>query len=557
QVLDAEGNYHSYSKLVLATGSRPHIPDVEGIDLNGVFTFRNMRDSERLKARTVRSQSMVVVGGGLLGIEAARALLQSNTHITLVQQASHLMNNQLDETASLRLQSELEQLGIEVITGEGVRRIEGSDRVEAVVLRDNRRLSCDTVLLSAGIKPNMEIGRRAWLKVARGIKVDDQLRTSDGNIFAIGECAEHRGQVYGLVAPGLEQATIAADNIAGGDSRYLGSHSVAKLKVVDTPVFSMGDTDMDNGIRKRAIVFSDSENYRKLVFSQGKLVGAMAIGEWKETPRLQELITHQRQLKPWQKLRFRFSGFLWNPADAENPNLWPEQSIICNCNNVSRGTLSQALENGCCSVSELSAETTAATTCGSCKPLLQLMVGDQQPAAPEKGWSGLMATAILTPVLAAMMLFIPGLTLSDSVQGGQWLEQIWNDGLIKQITGFTLLGLTLIGLAMSLRKRMKRFQLGTFNHWRLAHVILGVLTLALLLAHTGLHTGNNLNQWLLYDYLALAALGALASAVIALQFKFSATTGKQMRDFWFWSHLLLAWPLPVLLSFHVLSVYYF
>ncbi len=557
-ISDTQGQQYPYRTLVLATGSRPHVPDVEGVNLDGVYTFRNMRDSERLKARTARSQRLVVVGGGLLGIEAARALQQGNTRITLVQQAEHLMNQQLDSEAAGLLQQELERFGIEVITAQGVRKIEGQDRVEAVLLRDNRRLECDTVLLSAGIRPNMEIARRAWLKVGRGIRVDDRMCTSDPNIYAVGECAEHRGRVYGLVAPGLEQAAVAADSICGGDSRYLGSHSVAKLKVVNTPVFSMGTIAPPTGARQRSISYRGPDQaYRKLVFEQNRLVGALAIGEWNETPRLQELITHQRPLRFWQSLRFRYSGFLWNPADAENPHQWSEKAIVCNCNNVSRGTLSQAVAEGCCTLPQLSDRTQAGTTCGSCKPLLQLMLGDAQVAQPEPGAGGLIMAALITTLLASLLLLIPGLEIDDSVQPSFQLQQIWNDGLSKQITGFSLLTLTLVGLLMSMRKRVKRFQIGSFNSWRLAHVMLGCTALLLLLGHTGLHLGSNLNQWLLFDYLALAVLGALASVLIAFQNRLAPSVGRRQRNFWFWSHLLLAWPLPALLSFHVLSVYYF
>ncbi|MFW1677385.1 FAD-dependent oxidoreductase [Pontibacter sp. JAM-7] len=558
-VIDTEGTAYPYQKLVLATGSRAHVPHMDGVELDSVFTFRNMRDAERLKARTARCQDLVVVGGGLLGLEAARALQCNLINITLVQQAPRIMNQQLDDTAADLLQKRLESLGIRIVTGAGVSGVIGEGKAEGVALRNGEVIACDTVLISAGIRPNIELARKAWLSVGRGIRVDDHLCTSDRDIYAIGECAEHNEKIYGLVAPGFEQAAIAADHISAGTSRYLGSHSIARLKVVGVPVFSMGDVhdDQPNDPKQFVVWRGDNGDYRKLIMKGWRLVGAVSIGEWAEIPRLQELITHQRMIFPWQLISFRLRGFLWNPSTADNPLAWPESSVICNCKQVTRGQLTAAMEAGCCSVTALGEATGAATTCGSCKPLVQMMVGSAEKAQPDTDRNTLMVTGL--SVLAAVLAFlmIPGLDVSQSVQAPLRLDLIWNDGLFKQISGFTLLGLTVLGLLMSLKKRSPLLGFGSFRFWRSLHTILALSCVLILFVHTGLHAGQHLNQWLLVNFLALSLLGVAVSVVIGLQYKLRPATGRRLRSIGFWGHLLLSWPLPVLLSFHVLSVYYF
>ncbi len=556
-ITDRSGQQYPYAILVLATGSRAHIPNIEGTKLSGVYSFRNMRDTEQLKARACRARQLVVVGGGLLGLEAARALQQSHTQVTIVQQAPQLMNQQLDVPAATLLQNAIEALGIRVITNSGVRQILGTERVSGVVLRSGETLECDTVLLSAGIKPNMELARSNWISVGRGIRVDDRLCSSVQDIYAIGECAEHRGKIYGLVAPGLEQAAVAADTICGGQSRYIGSSSVARLKVVGVPVLSLGEVqDSDNPARTTSLCFRRRDDrYRKIILRRGRVIGALGVGDWDEAPRIQEMVIQQRYLLPWQRLLFCLTGRLGSAGN--NIQQWPAASIICNCNNVTRGQLSDAITTGCGSITALATATGASTTCGSCKPLLQLMLGNKASAQPEPGRPLLVATAALAMILTLLILLLPELSVSDSVQHPNLLEHIWNDGLFKQITGFTLLGATLIGLLMSLRKRVSAFKFATFSLWRNLHLVLAVLSLALLSLHTGLNLGANLNFWLLANFSALALAGALAGLCIAQQHHFAPATGQRLRSLSFWTHLLLSWPLPGLLGFHILSVYYF
>jgi nitrite reductase (NADH) large subunit len=363
-VVDARGHVQPYDRLVLATGSAPHVPDIPGINLPGVFTFRDFEDAQQLFARSVRSRCTVVLGGGLLGLEAARAMRRFHTDIVVVEQAPRLMPQQLDDDAAELLRRHVERLGIEVLLGDGVRRIAGDARVSAVQLRSGATIECDTLVVATGIRPRIELARAAGLAVGRGIRVDDRLLTSDPHIHAVGECAEHRDIVYGLVAPGLEQATVAATLIAGGSARYLGSTAATRLKVLDLPVFSIGrarDEDRLDLARRWVYRASDGAKYCKVVTERGCVIGAMTIGDVPDLGRLQEAATHARRVWPWQLWRLRKRGSLWPQFEGEGVAAWPATVTVCNCTGVTRGELSRALANGCATVAALAARTGAST----------------------------------------------------------------------------------------------------------------------------------------------------------------------------------------------------
>lgn len=570
-ISDCFNQVYRYSKLVLALGSSPHEPNIPGIHARGVYTFRSMKDTEHLYSRTARSRHLVVVGGGLLGIEAARALQKSNTRVTLIQQANRLMNRQLDATAAEMLRKKVEALGIQVKTESGVRAIlcdnrVGDGRVSGVRLYNDETVDCDTVLLCAGIKPNVKLARDAKLKVSTGILVDDQLKTSEKNIFAIGECCEHRGKTYGLVTPGLEQAAAAAAVVAAqGDVNYAGSFAVNRLKVLNENVCSMGEvTDLGFRSRQREWIYRARKHniYRKLVITKGRISGILCFGEWDEVARVQEAWQNQRRIMPWQLLRFLLTGFLW--SKQSDVSAWPAHTIVCQCNNVSQGELVCAIANGCHSVASLRSDTRASSTCGSCKPLLESLLGDTlgKSATREKelAWPAILGSSLGALLIASLLIFLPAISVSDSVQSPALFETIWNDKTWKQITGFTLLGLSVIGLLMSLRKRIKlNFiqKLGDFAWWRMAHLMLGLVCAALLFFHTGMHFGENLNLILMTSFIATILLGAITGAVVSLSHALPVSMARKLRTFWTWTHTLVVWPLPVLVGMHILTVYYF
>ncbi len=558
-VRDRLGNWQPYSKLVLATGSRPHIPDVDGIDKAGIFTFRNLNDAQQLIARRTRSRRAVVLGGGLLGLEAARGLRKYSTEVIIVEHARHLMSHQLDDEAGALLREFVMLQDIRVLLGDSIKRVLGDDRITGIELRSNRTIDCDTMVIAAGIRPNLELARDGGIFVGRGIRVNDRMQTNDPDVFAVGECVEHRDKVYGLVAPGLEQAGVAAHTITGGKSDYTGSQAATRLKVVGVSVFSTGcvhECDTASQVQTLSWRQADSGAYRRVLLQRGRIVGAISYGEWDESNRVQEAVQRARYLWPWQQRRFARTGKLWPAQEAVDVNDWPASAIVCQCTSISRGTLGKAQAAGHCSVVALSAHTGAGTVCGSCKPLLADLAG-ASVLEPEPGNRALVWTGIMSLLAVLAMLFAPAIPFADSVQVSIPWDQLWRNGLLKQISGFTLLGLGMVASLVSLRKRIGRIRFGDFAYWRVIHVVLGVLAVATLLAHTGLRLGNNLNLYLMLSFVGLLLVGAIAGGVIGLQHALPRTTAKRVREWSLWAHILLLWPLPALLGFHVFKSYWF
>jgi nitrite reductase (NADH) large subunit len=557
-VEDSLGQHHRYDRLILATGARAHIPDIPGNQATGVYTFRNMKDTQALYSRLVSARHVVVVGGGVLGIEAAKAMSQLNTKVTLIQQGSRLMNRQLDDEAAAMLAKKIEASGIRVITNSGVREIYEDTRVTAVRTYAGEILNCDTVLLSAGIRPNIEMARRSGLKTARGIQVDDQLRTSVSDIWAIGECSEHRGKTYGLVGPGFEQAGVVADVLTGGSSSYLGSTTVSRLKIIDEDVVSLGQVcDLIQRPRQYEICFRQVKHsiYRKLVVHKGALIGAVGYGDWPEFSRVQEVFQSETKVKYWQILWFFATGRLWLFNTAEDVKKWPATALVCQCNQVTRGQLTQALELGYASVAQLCAQTRAGTACGSCKPLLAQFTG----AAPEKAqsWKSLLVSSLVAIAAVGLMIFVPQAQVSETVQVVSWFEEIWNDKFWKQVTGFSLLAMVAIGMLMSFRKRLNWIWMGSFSKWRLTHTVLGTVSALLIFFHTGFNLGQNLNQILMLTFLTVLIMGASAGLITGLSHILSPARAHSLQKSWAFLHLMVTWPLPALLIVHVLSVYFF
>ncbi len=557
---DAQGRSYTYDHLILAVGARSHVPDIPGAKQTGVYTFRNLKDTESLYARVTRSRHVVVVGGGLLGLEAARGMLRFNTKVTIVQQAPRLMNRQLNEQAAQLLQHKVEALGIEVITHSGLREVIGEGRVEAIKLRSGQVLECDTVLLCAGITPNIELARNSKIQVSRGISVSDTLQTSDESIYAIGECCEHRGQTYGLAAPGFEQAAVLADTFCGGTARYTGSLLISRLKVVGQKVYSMGTVaDLARRPLQREYQYLDKKTgtYRQLVVYRGAIVGAAGIGEWPELSRIQEAFQTGRKFNRFQLLYFSLSGRLWLSGNTADIKQWPATTLVCQCNSINIGQLKQAIEQGCKQLPQLQEATGAGTVCGSCKPLLSELIGSGEPKTKETAWPVLVTTSLMALAICTLIALWPESQVAQSVQQQGLFEKIWNDKFWKQVTGFSLLGLSVIGLVVSLRKRLKLSFLGNYDYLRVVHTVLGVLCAATLILHTGFHFGSNLNQILLMDFLAVISLGAIASAAVGLSHTLKPNAVKSVRKLWTWLHIIVTWPLPALLGIHILTVYYF
>jgi nitrite reductase (NADH) large subunit len=285
-----------FSKLVLATGSTPLRLNVPGADLAGVHTFRDSRDVDLLLTLAAGKKRVVVVGGGLLGLEAAYGLAKAGAPVTLVHLMDRLMERQLDLPAADLLKTLVERKGIRILLNASTKCIHGDGHVEAVELADGSRIEADAVIFAAGIRPNVTLAKEAGLAVNRGIAVNDCLQTSASDIFALGECAEHRGICYGLVEPAYEQARVLARHLAGKTAAYQGSLVSTNLKVSGVSVFSAGD--FIGGAGSESLVLSDRKRgtYKKLVIADGRLTGAVLIGDTVDALWYLELIRNREKV---------------------------------------------------------------------------------------------------------------------------------------------------------------------------------------------------------------------------------------------------------------------
>jgi nitrite reductase (NADH) large subunit len=286
----------SYSKLVLATGSTPLRLNVPGAGLDGVHTFRDSRDVDLLLTLAAGKKRVVVVGGGLLGLEAAYGLAKAGARVTLIHLMDRLMERQLDAPAAELLKTLVERKGIKILLNANTAVLHGETRVETIELADGRRIDADAVIFAAGIRPNTALATEAGIAVNRGIVVDDVMQTGTPDIFALGECAEHRGICYGLVEPAYEQARVLAQHLAGAGAFYGGSILATNLKVSGVSVFSAGDFMGAQGCE--AIVLSDVRHgtYKKLVISEGRLTGAVLVGDTADALWYLELIRSRQPI---------------------------------------------------------------------------------------------------------------------------------------------------------------------------------------------------------------------------------------------------------------------
>lgn len=274
-----EAHVLPFDKLVLAVGSTPIRLAKPGMDLPGVITFRDLADVAAIRKAAVEHARAVVIGGGLLGLEAAVGLSRLGVDTTLLHVMDRLMERQLDHAAANLVKRAMEARGVRVLLKADTAAVEGDGRVERLVLADGTVLPADLVVMSVGVRPSVALAKDAGLAVARGIAVDDRMTTSDPRVFALGECAEHRGQIYGLVEPAYEQADMLARHLAGETAAYAGTALSTSLKVSGLPVFSAGVVDTPEGAE--AVVLSDpgAGLYRKLLVADGRLIGAVFVGD--------------------------------------------------------------------------------------------------------------------------------------------------------------------------------------------------------------------------------------------------------------------------------------
>jgi nitrite reductase (NADH) large subunit len=374
QLQTADGTTARYDVAVLATGSQPLVPQLPGMTVEhgelrpGVFVYRTSDDCRRMREFIRAGDSAVVVGGGLLGLEAAKVLSDRGLHTTVVHVATSLMNAQLDPVGGEMLSRQIERCGIFVRTGKTVDSVYGEDAVEGVMLDDGTTLPADLVVLACGVRPRIDLARVSGLPLNRGIVVNDTLATEAPGVYAFGECAEHRGRLYGIVSPIWDQAVVLADVLSGKQpqARYNGSRLYTRLKVAGVDVASMGVTEPELESDSVLQIMEERRNaYRKLIVRDGRLVGAMLVGNTEASAALVQLFD-RGDLLPDNPLEVLCSSMA--------PRAQSGERMICNCHRVSDATLRAAIEQGADSVAALSAATRAGTGCGSCKPELAQLV---------------------------------------------------------------------------------------------------------------------------------------------------------------------------------------
>ncbi|MFL5831144.1 MAG: molybdopterin-dependent oxidoreductase [Solirubrobacteraceae bacterium] len=371
-VIDAGGSRHPYDALVLATGSRPFVPPLDGGDQAHVYAFRTRSDACEIAAAALAGRPALVIGGGLLGLEAAAGLLSRGMWPTVVERAPSLMPQQLDRGASAVLAARLQALGIEMRLARSVSAI-GRDVVQ---LDDGEELPAGLVVMAAGVRPEVSLAREAGIEVGRAVVVDDAMRTSAPGVFAAGECAEHRGVVSGLWAPVAEQARVAAAGAVGDPAAFLGTVPSTTLKVAGVDVFAGGASH-----GPEEVVFSDTRHavYRKLVLDGDRLAGAVLVGDTRGARTLSERLRSGEPID--ESLVFAGETPAANPGDA--------RAVICSCNSVTRGQIDAAIRTGGLSTPvQVGRVTRAGTGCGSCTTEIESILAEHDSGSSDRNTSG-------------------------------------------------------------------------------------------------------------------------------------------------------------------------
>ncbi|WP_349616869.1 nitrite reductase large subunit NirB [Azotobacter salinestris] len=391
RVVAEDGSVAEYDRLLVATGSTPFILPIPGKDLQGVIGYRDIADTEMMMETARTHRHALVIGGGLLGLEAANGLKLRGMDVTVVHLGDWLLERQLDKTAGKLLQSALEARGIKfrLNTNTAALLDDGQGRVAAARFSDGEEIPADLVVMAAGIRPNAELAERAGLACNRGIQVDDCLQTSDPAIYAVGECANHRGIAYGLVAPLFEQARVCADHLAQlGNARYEGSVTSTKLKVTGIDLFSAGDFMGEEGTE--TITLSDPIGgvYKKLVVKDDVLVGACLYGDTADGGWYFRQIRENHNVAEIRDLLMFGENAIGDAGHQgqDKAMAMSDEMEVCGCNGVCKGTIVKAIrENGLLSVDEVKKHTKAASSCGSCAGLVeQILINTVGGAADVK-----------------------------------------------------------------------------------------------------------------------------------------------------------------------------
>lgn len=383
KVVEAQNGPVPYDTLIIATGSAPFVIPVQGKALPGVISYRDLDDTNAMIEAAEKGGKAVVIGGGLLGLEAAAGLAERGMEVSVVHLMGHLMERQLDAAAGYLLRKDLERRGITIHTEASTQAILGKDRVEGVLLQEDQVLPADLVVMAVGIRPEVQLGKDAELQVARGITVNAQLQTSDPNIFALGECVEFDGQLFGLVAPLYEQARVLANTLLGKQDAFIIKDTATKLKVTGCDLFSAGDFADAEG--REDIILRDPSRgiYKRLVIEDDRLVGAVLYGDTADSNWFFQLIKDETDIDEMRETLI--FGPAFQGGDTLDPlsavAALPREAEICGCNGICKGSIVDAINDGATDLGRVKSTTKASASCGTCtglvEQLLQVTLGDE------------------------------------------------------------------------------------------------------------------------------------------------------------------------------------
>ncbi|WP_339157339.1 nitrite reductase large subunit NirB [Paenibacillus sp. FSL W8-0186] len=395
EVVTEEGMRVPYDKVIIATGSNSFILPIPGSDKQGVIGFRDIADCNQMLGAAKTYKKAAVIGGGLLGLEAAKGLVQLGMDVTVVHLMEDLMERQLDHQAALMLRAELERQGIKFKMQAQTVELLGGERVSGLRFADDTVLDAEFVVMAVGIKPNVEVAKNSGIEVNRGIVVNDYMQTSMKDVYSVGECNEHRGVCYGLVAPLFEQGMVLAKHICGVDTApYEGSVVSTKLKISGVDVFSTGE--FIDGPEHTVIASKDDwkRTYKKILLKDGIMVGAVLYGDITDSAELQKLIKQKTAMTDELYNTLMGTGCCGSGAKkAATVETMSDDEIVCGCNGVTKGSIIDAVTNqGLTTVDEIKACTGATRSCGGCKPvveqILQYVLGDGFTTAAKQGICG-------------------------------------------------------------------------------------------------------------------------------------------------------------------------
>ena len=392
RVVARDGTSAEYDRLLLATGSNPFMIPVPGKDKDGVIAFRDIHDVDTMLAAARDHKKAVVIGGGLLGLEAANGLMKQGMEVTVVHLLDSLMERQLDKPASALLKASLEERGMNFLMEAETAGIIGNGRVRGVRFKDGTEVEADLVVMGVGIVPNTELARQAGLHCERGIVVNDTLQTFDPSIYAVGECVQHRGIAYGLVAPLFEQARVAANHLAHlGYARYTGSVTSTKLKVTGIDLFSAGNFNETGDDEVVILQDQASGTYKKLVISDNRIKGAVLYGDTIDGTWYLQLMRDGASIVDFRKTILFGQHDLGDAGHGDETRVMAlsDDAEICGCNGVCKGAIVKAIsQHGLFTLEDVRARTKASSSCGSCTGLVEALlagtVGEGYDAAPSK-----------------------------------------------------------------------------------------------------------------------------------------------------------------------------